>query len=200
MEEPIKKDFEYFFEEILKNIRKRPASDFIHYFLESIDEYRKLNKNYDEIIKHPVDLLMIKKKLELNQYKKPRFFFKDFKLVIQNSKTYNKNNPDMLKATRKLNSYYKEMAARFQVSLEDQIHSCGCLDELVLELVKINPNSVAMDYTDESVHLLLDNLTTDQKVQLENFLKEKKKEKIKIKKEKHESKTLSDRCSSSPMV
>jgi len=49
---------------VIQKIKSKPKTEWIHVFLQSIDEYRKENPKYDEIISHPIDLQTLKKNLQ----------------------------------------------------------------------------------------------------------------------------------------
>ncbi|KAG9119851.1 hypothetical protein FRC07_004918, partial [Ceratobasidium sp. 392] len=71
---------------VLNTLNRNPHANV---FRLPVDPVRDLAPNYFDIIKHPMDLSTMKAKLDNKGYRDRAGFEADFKLMIQNAKTYN---------------------------------------------------------------------------------------------------------------
>lgn len=73
-------------------------------------DYEKLNLyDYPMIIKCPMDLSTIKKKIKLGKYEQIRDFIKDLTLVWENCKTYNREDSAIYAAAKELQEFSKSL-------------------------------------------------------------------------------------------
>ncbi|KAG9096358.1 hypothetical protein FRC06_008750 [Ceratobasidium sp. 370] len=71
---------------VLNALNRNPHANL---FRLPVDPVRDLAPNYFDVIKHPMDLSTMKAKLDNKAYRNRAGFEDDFKLMIQNAKTYN---------------------------------------------------------------------------------------------------------------
>ncbi|XP_073054593.1 uncharacterized protein [Primulina eburnea] len=77
-------------------------------FNESVDAKALGLHDYHVIIKHPMDLGTIKKRLSQNWYKSPREFAEDVRLVFRNAMTYNPKGQDVHVMAEELSGMFEE--------------------------------------------------------------------------------------------
>ncbi|KAI0690697.1 Bromodomain-containing protein [Cytidiella melzeri] len=78
-----------FCEKILKDLHKKVHYNIAQPFYDPVDWERLNLPSYPKIIKHPMDLSTMRKKLEAGQYPTADKFHQDFKLMIRNCFTFN---------------------------------------------------------------------------------------------------------------
>lgn len=84
-------------QDVMVEIRKHPISEM---FLEPVDPVRDEAPNYLEIVKKPMDISTVQKKLDGREYKTVQEWKEDMNLIPQNAMTYNgKKNPIGVLAT-----------------------------------------------------------------------------------------------------
>lgn len=76
-------------------------------FREPVDP--EIAPDYKEIIKHPIDLLTMRNKLENGHYSDIKFFCADFQLVVSNCIEYNGRNSSIANLARSLRFKYREL-------------------------------------------------------------------------------------------
>ncbi|CAO4360522.1 unnamed protein product [Caenorhabditis nigoni] len=74
---------------LLAEFYNKKYQEFAWVFYEPVDAATMGLHDYHNIIKHPMDMKTIKKKLEAGQYKEPAEFESDIRLMINNCLTYN---------------------------------------------------------------------------------------------------------------
>ncbi|PIL31521.1 hypothetical protein GSI_06223 [Ganoderma sinense ZZ0214-1] len=87
-------------------------------FLQPVDPVRDRAPNYFDIIKSPMDLSTINAKLEQGQYKDRFGFEADFRLMINNAKTYNVAGSFVHSETLALESFFETTWVRINKTLE----------------------------------------------------------------------------------
>lgn len=80
---------------ILSEILKSKNKKFTWPFLEPVD--KNLVPDYYDIIKNPVDLSLIQKKLSSSKYDSKESFYKDLDIMLENCFSYNDENSDVYK-------------------------------------------------------------------------------------------------------
>ncbi|KAI8981206.1 hypothetical protein BD414DRAFT_93257 [Trametes punicea] len=87
-------------------------------FLQPVDPVRDRAPNYFDIIKSPMDLSTMSAKLESGQYKDRFAFESDFRLMINNAKTYNVPGSFAHNESLALESFFDKMWIRINKTLE----------------------------------------------------------------------------------
>ncbi|KAI5180789.1 hypothetical protein NEOKW01_1073 [Nematocida sp. AWRm80] len=75
-------------------------------FLEAVDA--NMVPNYYTLIKHPMDLSLMRKKLTTHQYNSVEEFLSDFDLMISNCYTFNIKDSEVYNCATKLNAQFKQ--------------------------------------------------------------------------------------------
>ncbi|KAI0932453.1 hypothetical protein AcW2_001080 [Taiwanofungus camphoratus] len=78
-----------FCEKVLKDLHRKHHYNIAHPFYEPVDWLKLDIPHYPKIIKKPMDLSTIRRKLQDGEYATPDKFRDDFKLMIRNSLTFN---------------------------------------------------------------------------------------------------------------
>lgn len=97
---------------ILKELMHKKNADVAYYFYYPVDAEVLGLRDYHDIIKHPMDLSTIKKKMENREYRKPGQFADDVRLMLHNSFRYNPPDHDVNKCGRKLLEIFEQKYAR----------------------------------------------------------------------------------------
>ncbi|KAI9057062.1 hypothetical protein FKP32DRAFT_1598551 [Trametes sanguinea] len=87
-------------------------------FLQPVDPVRDRAPNYFDIIKSPMDLSTMSAKLESGQYKDRFAFEADFRLMINNAKTYNMPGSFAHNEALALESFFDKLWVRINKTLE----------------------------------------------------------------------------------
>ncbi|KAI0660528.1 hypothetical protein C8Q70DRAFT_976084 [Cubamyces menziesii] len=87
-------------------------------FLQPVDPVRDRAPNYFDIIKSPMDLSTMHAKLESGQYKDRFAFEADFRLMVNNAKTYNMPGSFAHNETLALESFFDKLWVRINKTLE----------------------------------------------------------------------------------
>ncbi|KAI8144345.1 hypothetical protein BJV82DRAFT_607074 [Fennellomyces sp. T-0311] len=98
--EPVKKDLKTICGKLLENLEKRDAYGF---FLQPVDP--SIVTDYLTVIKHPMDFLTMRKKLNAGQYADMEDFRQDFLLITTNAKTYNARDTIYYRSADRLEQY-----------------------------------------------------------------------------------------------
>jgi len=85
-------------------------------FLEPVDWKAYNLPDYPEIIKHPMDLGTIDKKLLQNKYTSPEKFAADVRLVWKNAQTYNRSDSGIYAAAEALSKLFEKKFAKIKKS------------------------------------------------------------------------------------
>lgn len=100
-------------------LNKLSAHKHAIHFLQPVD-YVTLNiPDYPLIVKEPMDLGTVKKKLKAKEYKNPLEMMKDIEKVWSNSFLYNPANTTMHSITMAINSYYQTLKGMIDNPFED---------------------------------------------------------------------------------
>ncbi|EPR78972.1 Transcription factor [Spraguea lophii 42_110] len=103
--EPSSKDYKLCLETFQKLKKNANAQPFLH----PVD-YVTLNiPDYPEIIKHPMDLSTVKKKLETKEYESPEDFKNDIILIIDNCLLYNPEGNYVNKMAKDFQKYFNSI-------------------------------------------------------------------------------------------
>ncbi|KAH9890905.1 Bromodomain-containing protein [Cubamyces lactineus] len=78
-----------FCEKIWKDLHQKQHYTIAHHFYEPVDPIRMGIPEYPKVIKKPMDLSTIKKKLDAGEYPNAEKFREDFRLMIKNCMTFN---------------------------------------------------------------------------------------------------------------
>ncbi|TFK56505.1 hypothetical protein OE88DRAFT_1689584 [Heliocybe sulcata] len=105
-------------------LQKLRADKHAPLFLQPVDPVRDGAPNYFDIIKHPMDLGTMGAKLEAGQYHDRFAFEADFRLVINNAKTYNIAGSWPYKEAVTMESFFDKQWSRINKTLEaaDKAH------------------------------------------------------------------------------
>lgn len=104
---------------ILKELLHKKNNDVAYYFYFPVDAEVLGLRDYHDIIKHPMDLSTIKKKMEAREYRKPGQFADDVRLMLHNSFRYNPPDHDVNKCGRKLLEIFEQKYARLPDGSDD---------------------------------------------------------------------------------
>ena len=80
---------------IHREVTKKQHSTFVWPFLQPVDPVALGIPHYRDIIKEPMDLSTIRKKLDLQEYSAAEDFEKDFRLMLNNCFTFNSPDQDI---------------------------------------------------------------------------------------------------------
>lgn len=94
---------------ILKEMQSKKHSAYAWPFYHPVDTKALKLDDYHLIIKHPMDLSTIKKKLETGQYQDAQGFAVDMRLIFSNCYKYNPPNNQVVALARKLQEVFEEM-------------------------------------------------------------------------------------------
>lgn len=104
---------------ILKELWHKKNQDVAYYFYYPVDAEVLGLRDYHDIIKHPMDLTTIKKKMDARDYRKPEQFAADVRLMLTNSFRYNPADHDVNKCGRKLQEIFELKYARIPDGSDD---------------------------------------------------------------------------------
>jgi hypothetical protein len=82
-------------------------------FLRPVDPAALEVPDYPEIIKNPMDLTTMDRKLKSDQYHSVQAFADDFELVVNNSRTFNTDNHPVTQAAFMMQTYFSRMMEEF---------------------------------------------------------------------------------------
>ena len=102
-------------------------------FSDPVDWKRMNIPNYPKIIKHPMDLSTIDKKLHRHEYLTPYDFAKDMRLIYQNACTFNKPGSPFYAAASK---FAKKFEDEFEKKILDQ-HETNEFTKRIAKVVSI---------------------------------------------------------------
>ena len=104
---------------ILKELFHKKNTDVAYYFYDPVDVEALGLKDYYDIIKQPMDLSTIRKKMESREYRKPEQFASDVRLMLHNSFRYNPPDHVVNKCGRKLQEIFEQKYARLPEGSDD---------------------------------------------------------------------------------
>lgn len=110
---------------ILKELMHKKNADVAYYFYYPVDAESLGLRDYHDIVKHPMDLSTIKKKMDAREYRKPEQFAGDVRLMLSNSFRYNPPDHDVNKCGRKLLEIFEQKYARLPDGSDDTDSSDG---------------------------------------------------------------------------
>ncbi|XP_059175547.1 titin homolog [Physella acuta] len=117
-EDDVDEQMQYNFEKVLLNIKRNEHS---WPFLEAVEEVN--TPDFFEMIKEPIDLLQIEKKLSEKAYKSPEQFERDMNLVFDNCIEYHGKDSDFGYMAENLKGVFeRSMRRTFRVYLEPACH------------------------------------------------------------------------------
>ncbi|KAI7901743.1 Bromodomain-containing protein [Cokeromyces recurvatus] len=106
---PRKNDLQMkFCAQTLKELKKNKYRDINYPFLAPVDVVALNIPDYVDIIKHPMDLSTIERKLNEGDYEDPKQFEQDIRLMFNNCYTYNPPNLPVYKMGRELEKVFDE--------------------------------------------------------------------------------------------
>ncbi|KAI0374378.1 Bromodomain-containing protein [Pilatotrama ljubarskyi] len=97
-----------FCEKVLKDLHQKQHYTIAHPFYEPVDPVKMGIPEYPKIIKKPMDLSTMKKKLEAGEYPTAEKFRDDFKLMIKNCMTFNPPGNPVHEAGKALQQLFDE--------------------------------------------------------------------------------------------
>jgi hypothetical protein len=97
-----------FCKKLLQKLFSRKYRDFAWPFYTAVDAESLQLPDYHTVIKKPMDLSLIKSKLENKQYSTPREFESDMNLVFRNCRRYNPPDSEIYQMCRKLQDVFEE--------------------------------------------------------------------------------------------
>lgn len=104
---------------ILKELWHKKHYEVAYYFYYPVDAEALGLKDYHDVIKQPMDMSTIKKKMENREYRRPDQFANDVRLMLHNSFRYNPPEHDVNKAGRKLQEIFEQKYARLPDGSDD---------------------------------------------------------------------------------
>ncbi|XP_024526131.1 transcription factor GTE9 isoform X2 [Selaginella moellendorffii] len=109
-------------------------------FNEPVDAVKLGLHDYHKVIRRPMDLGTIKKKLEGGHYRTPVEFADDVKLTFSNAMTYNPPGHDVFIMADILRQIFDERWRCIKEKLEEEQTKCRVEDEVFAEIAQGNPN------------------------------------------------------------
>ncbi|PCH33446.1 Bromodomain-containing protein [Wolfiporia cocos MD-104 SS10] len=97
-----------FCEKILRDVHKKSYYTIAHPFYEPVDWVKLDIPQYPKIIKKPMDLSTIRRKLQDGEYSTPEKFREDFKLMVKNSLMFNPPKNPVHEAGKELDRIFDE--------------------------------------------------------------------------------------------
>ena len=118
--------------DVLKSIKAKPKLAF--YFAKPVDHVALNIPLYPTIVKTPMDLQTIERKLAANEYAELDDFAKDVRLVFSNAMLFNKNEQHQVHiAARKLSTFfelkYEELKRGHQREKRDALAEVHAMEE-----------------------------------------------------------------------
>ncbi len=107
---------------ILKGLKRHRDSS---PFLLPVDPVALNIPDYLTVIKHPMDLSTVSKKMELGEYATAEAFMADVRLMLNNCFTYNAPDSGVAKMGRSLEKYFNASMAKMPVSEADLLSSAA---------------------------------------------------------------------------
>ena len=104
---------------ILKELLHKKNYEVAYYFYYPVDAEVLGLRDYHDIIKQPMDLSTIRKKMDNRLYRKPEQFAADVRLMLHNSFRYNPPEHDVNKCGRKLQEIFEQRYARLPDGSDD---------------------------------------------------------------------------------
>lgn len=104
---------------ILRELLHRKNQDAAYPFYHPVDAEAMGLRDYHDIIKQPMDLSTIKKKMDAREYRKPENFASDVRLMLHNSFKYNPPEHDVNKCGRKLLEIFEQKFAKLPEGSDD---------------------------------------------------------------------------------
>lgn len=80
---------------VLREITKKANQSFIWPFIQPVDPIALGIPDYFNVVKHPMDLSTLRRKLDEAVYKSPNEFEQDFRLILSNCRLYNPPDSDI---------------------------------------------------------------------------------------------------------
>lgn len=104
---------------LLKELWHKKNVEVAYYFYYPVDAESLGLRDYHDIIKHPMDLSTIKKKMDAREYRKPEQFASDVRLMLHNAFRYNPPDHDVNRCGRKLLEIFEQKYARLPDGSDD---------------------------------------------------------------------------------
>lgn len=104
---------------ILKDLMHKKNYEVAHYFYYPVDADGLGLRDYHDIVKHPMDLSTIKKKMDGREYRKPDEFANDVRLMLANSFRYNPAEHDVNRCGRKILEMFEVSYAKIPEGSDD---------------------------------------------------------------------------------
>lgn len=109
-----------FCREVLRELTKKTNQAFAWPFLEPVDWVALQLHDYPQIVKRPMDLGTMRRKLDDGEYLSAHDFYRDFKQIVKNCKLYNKADSDVAKMGDQLNYTFDRKWADKPESSDDE--------------------------------------------------------------------------------
>ncbi|TBU49725.1 Bromodomain-containing protein [Dichomitus squalens] len=97
-----------FCEKILKDLHQKQHYQIAHPFYEPVDPIKMGIPEYPKIVKKPMDLSTMKRKLDTGDYPTPEKFRDDFRLMVKNCMTFNPPGNPVHEAGKSLQNLFDE--------------------------------------------------------------------------------------------
>ncbi|ORY94273.1 Bromodomain-containing protein [Lobosporangium transversale] len=97
---------------ILKELGKKTHAEFMFPFMEPVDWEKLMIPDYPKIIKHPMDVGTIRKKLEADEYDRASQFRDDIQLVLSNCFTFNAPDNPVHIMGRRMQQLFEQLWAK----------------------------------------------------------------------------------------
>lgn len=104
---------------ILKDLMHKKNYEIAHYFYDPVDAEGLGLRDYHQIIKQPMDLSTIKKKMDGREYRKPDEFAHDIRLMLGNCFKYNPKEHDVNVCGRKVSELFELSYAKLPEGSDD---------------------------------------------------------------------------------
>jgi len=89
-------------------------------FLRAVDPVLFDCPDYYDIIKEPMDLGTVERKLRNNSYTTPSQFFDDVRKIWSNAFTYNPRNSQVYNMTYDISQYFEELYKQMEMPLHEE--------------------------------------------------------------------------------
>ncbi|KAK7896652.1 hypothetical protein WMY93_021977 [Mugilogobius chulae] len=120
-------------QDILKELLSKRHAAYAWPFHTPVDAQALKLHDYHDIIKYPMDLGTIKKKMEARQYPDAQAFAADVRLIFSNCYKYNHPNHDVVAKARKLQGVFEQRFAKMPEEPVDSISTLSTLNPRTLE-------------------------------------------------------------------
>ncbi|XP_028273246.1 bromodomain-containing protein 3-like [Parambassis ranga] len=113
--------------DILKEMLSKKHAAYAWPFYEPVDAKALQLHDYHDIIKHPMDLSTVKKKMDAGEYQSPQEFAADVRLIFCNCYKYNPSHHEVVSQARKLQGVFEKRFANLPEERVDLLAPAGAV-------------------------------------------------------------------------